>query len=97
MIPPWLSQASPRPRGSGWKGWGQAEMPTGSKCKTLGPLKAIISPFDPSLAFPRGGLWDPGTTMLPFLGGRSLQDHLEKKVSFQGLLDGHQGQGAIPE
>ena len=73
------------------------EMPTGSNCETLGPLKAIVSTSDPSLAFPRGGLWDPGTTMLPFLGGRSPQDHLEKRGGSQGLLDGHQGRGAIPE
>ena len=97
MTPPWLYRASPRPQGSGWKGWGQAEMPTGSNCETLGPLKAIVSTSDPSLAFPRGGLWDPGTTMLPFLGGRSPQDHLEKRGGSQGLLDGHQGRGAIPE
>ena len=47
--------------------------------------------------FPGEGLWDSGTTMLPFLGGKSPQDHLEKRGSSQGLLDGHQGQGAIPE
>ena len=27
--------------------------------------------------FPGEELWDPGTTMLPFLGGRAPQDHLE--------------------
>lgn len=46
MTPPLgYFRPSPRPQGSGWKGWGQAEMPMGSKGKTMGPLKAITSPF----------------------------------------------------